>query len=119
MKGRSFVRRLGFAAAGIRIVGRRERSFRTQSKLALAAAALAAWAQPGLIWAALIALVVALVLALEAMNAALEYLAGCVHPGLAEEIGHAKDAAAGAVLIGSLGALAVGALAGASVLYGP
>ena len=118
MKGRSFARRFAFAAAGLRTVARRERSFRTQTKLALVAAAAAAWAQPGLIWAALIALAVALVIALEAMNAALEYLADRVHPELHEEIGHAKDAAAGAVLIASVGALAVGALAVVSALYG-
>jgi diacylglycerol kinase len=44
------------------------------------------------------------------LNAALEYLTDRVHPDYAEEIGFAKDAAAGAVLITSIGAACVGAM---------
>ena len=117
MKGRSFGRRLGFASAGLRVVARRERSFRTQGSLALAAATLTLWVQPGWVWGAIIALSIALVLAFEMMNAALEYIADRLHPELHEEIGHAKDAAAGAVLVASLGAVAVGGLMLASVLF--
>jgi diacylglycerol kinase (ATP) len=62
------------------------------------------------LWTALVALCVALVLALEMVNAALEYLMDRVHPEWADEIGRAKDAAAGAVLIGSIASLAVAAL---------
>ncbi|HEY0413825.1 MAG TPA: diacylglycerol kinase [Allosphingosinicella sp.] len=115
-KNRPFAVRLGFAVAGIRTVKRREKSFRTQSMLGGGAAAALVLLRPGLVWAALVLLSTGLVLALEAVNGALEYLADRVHPDWAEEIGHAKDAAAGAVLIASLAAAAVGALMAVSVL---
>jgi diacylglycerol kinase (ATP) len=116
VKNRPFAVRLGFALAGLRTVARREKSFRIQAMLGIGAVAAVAVLRPGLLWAALVLLSTGLVLALEALNGALEYLADRVHPDWAEEIGHAKDAAAGAVLIASLAAAAVGALMIASVL---
>ncbi len=111
-KNRGF--RLGFALAGVATVTRREKSFRTQLGLAVAALAALGLLRPGFVWAALVLLSIGLVLALEAANAAIEYLADALHPGLAEGIGRAKDAAAGAVLLASLSAAAVGALMVAS-----
>jgi diacylglycerol kinase (ATP) len=115
-KNRPFVTRLSFAIAGIRTVARREESFRTQARLGTGAVAALAALRPGLAWTALVLLSIGLVLALEAVNGALEYLADRVHPDWAKEIGHAKDAAAGAVLIASLAAAAVGLLMVLSVL---
>ncbi len=109
MKGQSFAARLGFALAGIRIVFRRESSFRTQCLLGLIAAGVTAALRPGWIWAALIALSIGLVLAFELLNGALEYLIDRVHPDIHDAIKHAKDAAAGAVLIASFFAACVGA----------
>ncbi len=51
---------------------------------------------------------IGLVLALEAVNTALEHLTDLVSPGYHPLAGMAKDAAAGAVLIGALTAVAVG-----------
>ena len=110
MKSRSFRERLGFATAGLAIVWRREKSFRSQCLLGLGAAAFTAALRPGLLWAAAVAIVIGLVLALEMMNAALEYLIDKVHPEIAEEIKFAKDAAAGGVLIASMAAAVVGGL---------
>lgn len=110
MKNASFVRRLGYAIAGMRTVWRRERSFRTQCGLALAAVGVTAALRPGWTWAALICLCIALVLALELANAALEYAVDRLHADIHPEIKYAKDAAAGAVLMASIGSLAVGAL---------
>jgi diacylglycerol kinase (ATP) len=110
MKNRPFRQRLGFALSGLCVVLRRERSFRTQLLLAAAAACALLLLRPGPLWAALVALCVGLVLALEALNAALEYAIDRLHPQIADEIRFAKDAAAGAVLIASLTAAAVGAL---------
>ena len=118
MKNAPFLTRLGYALAGIRLVWRREKSFRTQTRLAVAAAVATALVRPGLVWTAIIALAVALVLALEAANAALEYLIDRIHPGFAEEIGYAKDAAAGAVLLASIGAASVGAMMLAAEMLG-
>ena len=53
---------------------------------------------------------VVLVLSLELANSALEALIDRVHPEIAPEIKIAKDAAAGAVLVASLGALVIAAM---------
>ena len=108
MKAQSFRARLGFALAGIRIVFRREQSFRIQCGLGLAAAAVTAWLRPGWVWAALVALSIGLVFAAELANGALEYLIDRVHPEIHDEIKYAKDAAAGAVLLTSAAAACVG-----------
>lgn len=116
MKNRPFHARLGFARAGIACVWRRERSFRTQATLAGGAVAGLVVIRPGALWVALVALAAGFVLALELVNSALEYLIDHLHPDLAPEIGRAKDAAAGAVLVASIAALAVGAAMLASLL---
>lgn len=110
MKNARFLARLGYALAGIAIVWKREKSFRTQCALAGASLGVAALIRPGPGWTALILLAIALVLALEMANAALEYLIDLIHPGLADEIKFAKDAAAGAVLVASIASLAIGGL---------
>jgi undecaprenol kinase len=110
MKNRGFQSRLGFAVAGIVAVWRRERSFRTQTAAAGAAIAATVLLRPGLLWAAAVILSVALVLALELLNSALEAMIDRLHPDIAPAIKLAKDAAAGAVLVASIGAAVVGAL---------
>ena len=110
VKNGSILARLGHALAGIRLVRRREKSFRTHMLCGAAALGVAAGLRVGPLWWALIVLSIAVVSALEAMNAALEYLADRLHPERHEEIGCAKDAAAGAVLLASLGSAIVGAL---------
>lgn len=110
MKNRRFAARLGFAIAGLRLVYAREKSFRSQCALALAAMLVTLALRPGPVWTALVALSIALVLALELANSALEYLLDHLHPGRAREIGAAKDAAAGAVLIASLASATIGGL---------
>src|SRR3546814_19437037 len=116
MKGQRFRARLSFAIRGIAIAWRRERSFRAQSGGAVAVLLTLTILRPGLLWTAAALIVIALVLALELMNAALEYLIDHLHPAMADEIAAAKDAAAGAVLIGSVAAIAIG---GALVLPPP
>ena len=90
--------------------------FRTQPNarihLVITVAALAAGAYLGLSpleWVA-VALCVALVLGLEAVNTALEYLTDLVSPEYHPLAGKAKDAAAAAVLLAAAGAVAVGAI---------
>ena len=55
-----------------------------------------------------IALSIALILALEALNTAIEYLTDLVSPAHHPLAGKAKDAAAAAVLLGAVGAAVVG-----------
>jgi diacylglycerol kinase (ATP) len=108
-KNQPFRRRLTFALAGIRLVFGRERSFRTHGGLALAASAAVVPLAVGPAWLAAVALSAGMVMALELVNAAIEYLLDHLHPGYAREIGAAKDAAAGAVLVASLTSLLVAA----------
>jgi undecaprenol kinase len=110
VKNASLPARLGFAWAGIRLVWRREKTFRTHCLFALAAFALAAALRVSPTWWAIVILCIAIVLALEAVNAALEYAIDRLHPELHAEIGCAKDAAAGAVLLASMGTIGVAAL---------
>ena len=109
VKNRGFAKRLGFALTGIGTVLRRERSFRSQALIGFGSILAAAALRAPPIWWALLALSIGLVLALEGANAALEYALDRLHPALHPEIGRAKDAAAGAVLIAALAAAAVGA----------
>jgi diacylglycerol kinase (ATP) len=56
----------------------------------------------------LILLCIALVLAFEGINTAIELFADKLHPGFDKEIGKAKDVAAGAVLIAAIVAAIIG-----------
>ena len=60
-------------------------------------------------WCA-VALAIAMVLAAEGFNTALEYLTDLASPGKHTLAGKAKDAAAGAVLLTAIGAAIIGAL---------
>jgi undecaprenol kinase len=118
MKNRPLSERFGFAFDGLRAVWRSERSFRTECGFAVAAAVVTIALRPGWLWAAIIALVTALVLALELLNSALEYLIDHVHPDTAPAIKKAKDAAAAAVLVASIGATCIGAMMLLAVIMG-
>jgi diacylglycerol kinase (ATP) len=110
VKNGSLPARLGHAWAGIRLVWRREKTFRTHSLFAAAALAVTGALRAGPVWWALVILCIVMVFALEALNSALEYVIDRLHPEIHEEIRCAKDAAAGAVLLASMGAAVVGAL---------
>ncbi len=107
MKNRPFRSRIGFALAGLRSAFRRENSFRTHCLFAGAALGALLVLRPAPAWWALVALAIALVMALELVNSALEALIDLLHPGQHPEIGIIKDMLAGAVLVASLAALLV------------
>jgi undecaprenol kinase len=109
MKGHRFTDRLGFAWAGLRTAWRTEKSLRTHAlaTVGVIAALLVTRAPP--LWWAVMGLTVALVVAAELLNTAIEALADHLHPQRHEAIKRTKDVAAAAVLVTSLGALAVGA----------
>ena len=107
MKNRPFRERLGFAVAGLRAVWKRELSFRTHCLFGgLALAALVVFRSPP-VWWAIVAVVTALIFALELLNSALEALIDLLHPGYHSEIKAIKDMVAGAVLVMSIAALCV------------
>ncbi len=109
MKGRPLRERLGFAVAGLRTALRREASFR--SHLGFAAGALVALIvlRPSPVWWALVGVTIAIVLALELVNSALEGVIDLLHPARHPEIGAIKDMLAGAVLVAAIAALGVAA----------
>ena len=108
MKGRRFHERLGFGLAGLRAGWVREASFRTQVSFAGAAVVVLIVVRPQPIWWAVVLLVVAMILALELLNSAIEGVTDLLHPGLHPEIKAVKDMVAGAVLVTSIAALAIG-----------
>ena len=108
MKNQPFLRRLGFAVNGL-VAALGESSFKTQLVAVVAVLAALVWLRPAPIWWALVALAVALVLAAELANTAVERLADRLHPERHPEIKLVKDCLAAAVLVASLGALAVAA----------
>ena len=106
-KNQTFVRRLGFALAGLGHALRVERSLRTQALMLALVAVVLIVLHPGPLWWAVVMLASAGVLSAELLNTALETLADHLHPGQHPQIRIVKDCAAAAVLISALGAVAV------------
>lgn len=117
MKNRILLHRFGFALAGLSWVWQREKSFRTELFFAVLAILLTAVIRPGLIWTALIIISIAIVLALELMNSALEYLIDHLHPQIAPEIKAVKDVASAAVLMANTSAVVIFGLAVCATFY--
>jgi diacylglycerol kinase len=107
---RSFV----FAFRGIGILIRSQHNARIHAVATLGVGAAGfAFGISGIEWCAIL-LAIALVWTAEALNTALEFLADEVSAARRPLIGMAKDVGAGAVLLSSLGAAAVGA-----IIFGP
>ncbi len=107
MKNQTFLRRLGYAASGIRKAFQEERSFRIQVGAAFGVTGLLIAMRPAPIWWGLVALTSGAVLAAELFNTALEAVVDRLHPARDPLIGKAKDCAAGAVLLLGFAAIAV------------
>ncbi|HTV49967.1 MAG TPA: diacylglycerol kinase [Steroidobacteraceae bacterium] len=107
-KNRPFVVRLRYAWTGLAHALRTEHSLRLQCGALILVIAALVVLRPGALWCALVLLASAAVLAAELFNTALEHLMDHLHPQLHPQIRIVKDCAAAAVLITSLGALAVG-----------
>ena len=110
LKNQPFTRRVRNAAAGIAHALSGERSLRLQGLALLGVLATLAVLQPGAVWFALVLVAGGSVLSAELMNTALEALSDAAVPEYSPHIAIAKDVAAGAVLLASLGAVAVGLL---------
>lgn len=104
-----FLRSLGYAGAGLRLAAR-QRNFRIQLAVLAAVLLLCAWLQIDRAGWATVLLAAGLVLAMEAMNTALEATVDLLSPEPHPLAGAAKDAAAAAVLIAAAAALLVGLL---------
>lgn len=105
----SLGRAFSCAWEGIAYTTRTQRNMKIHFVVGAAAVALGiALGIDALSWAA-IAICIVLVLAAECLNTALESVVDLVSPDYAELAKHAKDCAAGAVLVCALGAVAVAA----------
>lgn len=109
VKGQGFTARLGHALNGLRAAWRLEASLRSHALAAVAVAVLLALSHAPALWWAVMALTVGAVVSAELLNTAIEALADHLHPERHPAIGLCKDVAAGAVLLSTLAALAVGA----------
>jgi diacylglycerol kinase (ATP) len=107
LKNQSFLARLRFAMAGIAGGLRAEHSLRFQLLAFLGVVTVLFIFRPEPIWWGLVALASAGVISAELFNTAIEHLADHLHPEMHPKIRIVKDCAAGAVLIASLGAIAV------------
>lgn len=94
-----------FAGLGLRTAWTTQPNFRLEVGIGAAAALLAAWLDTGLVAVLLSATVV---LALEILNSSIEAVVDLASPELHPLAERAKDLAAAAVLVASLGALLVG-----------
>ncbi len=113
MKNQTFIRRLSFAINGIKHAFKTENSFRTQMIFAVFVPIILILLKVSFIWWAVTILTIALVLAAELFNTALEILIDHLHPEHHEKVKHIKDCAAGAVLMLSIASICIGLL----VLY--
>jgi undecaprenol kinase len=107
MKDYPFSKRLGFALGGLREGWRRERSFRTQTRIGVFVTLALIVVRPAALWCAVVGLVIVMVLATELVNSALEALVDHLHPETHPEIRIIKDMAAASVLLVSSGAVVV------------
>lgn len=103
-------RSFGFAFVGLGFLLRTQRNARIEVALGLAACGLAAWVGVSRVEWALLAFTIALVLILEGLNTAIELAIDLASPELHPYAKHAKDLAAGMVLLASAVSVAVGLL---------
>jgi diacylglycerol kinase len=105
---RRVARSFGYAFEGLAALLRTQPNFGVHVVIALAVVVVALLLRPGPIGLALLALAIGVVLALEAMNTALEALCDLVSPGYHPLVKRAKDVSAAAVLIMAATAVVVG-----------
>ena len=108
-KNQSFFARLRFAGAGLVHGVRAEHSLRFQLFAFAVVLVVLAVFRPEAAWCALVIVTSAAVISAELFNTAIEHLADHLHPQVHPSIRIVKDCAAAAVLVASLGAVAVAA----------
>jgi diacylglycerol kinase len=106
-----FLKSLGYALTGIRQTFKSERNFRTHLAIMLIAIALGLYVRLTVLSWGIVILAIGFVLVAELFNTAIERLGDEAANGSHKlTIKHAKDVAAGAVVISAVTALAVGIL---------
>ena len=111
MKNQHIIIKINNAINGLRFAWQDEANFRRHILSGVAALLLFSVVQPAAVWWALIVLCIALVLAAELVNSAIEALSDHLHPEIHSSIGKVKDMLAGMVLVVSIAAGVVALLA--------
>ncbi|MEW6741131.1 MAG: diacylglycerol kinase family protein [Planctomycetota bacterium] len=111
---RAFIASFGYAFAGIGHAFKTQRNLRVHAGALVLVLALGFWLRVSLWEWALLVITIALVVALELVNSALEAMLDLLHPQHDSRVKAAKDTMAGAVLVAALGSVAVGVL-----VFGP
>lgn len=96
MKNAGIAARARYSLAGLRDAWQRERSFRAHQAFSFGLVLAMAWLQPGPLWWAVMVLAIAVGLALEAMNGAIEALCDLVEPRRHPQVRIVKDMASAA-----------------------
>jgi diacylglycerol kinase len=105
-----FARSLGYAWAGVVHVARTQPNWRIHVVIGLLVVAAAMWLRVSLAELAVLALTIGIVLALEAMNTAVESTVDAIGAPPSTPAKHAKDSAAAAVLFAAVTAIVVGVI---------
>lgn len=105
---KKFIKSFGYAVTGLKILWREEFNFKIEIFLGLIAIILALILQIDINQFAIIFLMIIVVLTVETLNTAFEELCDKLRPENDPHVAKIKDLAASAVLISSLGAIAVG-----------
>lgn len=105
---RNLVRSLSFAFEGVFYMLATQRNARIEAVIGIAVAGVAGWLSVSRGEWAILLLTIGTVLAAEAFNTGIERMVDLLSPERRQEAKHAKDAAAGAVLILSIAAAAIG-----------
>ena len=111
---RNLVRSFGYAFEGLLYTLFTQRNARIEVACAAAVLGAAAWLHVSRVEWAVLLLTIGIVLSAETMNTAIEKIVDLLSPQIQENAKHAKDVAAGAVLIVSIAAAVIG-----MVILGP
>ena len=111
MKSQSIQQKLKNAYNGIHFTYQTESNFRLHCYSAILVFIIFLFLQPSLIWWALVIICIALVIAAELANTAIETLLDHLHPEIHPSVGKVKDIMAGMVLSLSILAMIIGVLA--------
>ncbi len=110
MSAPGLVAAFGYAARGIAYAWRTQRNVRIQTAIAVLVIAAAVWLRVGALEWALLVTAIAVVLASELLNTAIEALVDMVSPHANPLAGAVKDACAAAVVVAVIGAVLIGLL---------
>jgi len=105
---RNLLRSFSFAFEGVFYMFATQRNARIEALVGIAVLAVASWLRVSRVEWAILLVTIGVVLAAEAFNTGIERMVDLLSPERRQEAKHAKDAAAGAVLILSFAAAAVG-----------